>query len=115
MLTQKMIASMPDIPLGDRPGVSRRVLWRDDESEAGVLDVAAGHRLGAHTHQANHHHFWVIRGHARVLGEELGPGSYVHVPHQVEHDIDATDTDGCSVMYTYLRTRGDEPSPIARR
>ena len=101
-----MIAELSTVPLGDRPGVSRRVLWRDADSEAGVLDLAAGSRLGAHTHRANHHHFWVLSGHARVLGEQVGPDSYVHVPHQVEHDIDATETDGCSVFYLYLRHAG---------
>jgi len=104
VLTQNMIAAMPEVPLGDRPGVRRRVLWRDRESEAGVLDVEAGHHLGAHTHHANHHHFWVLSGHARVLGQELGPGSYVHIPHQVEHDVDASGTDGCSLYYLYLRS-----------
>lgn len=103
VLTRKMIEALPEVPLAGRPGITRRVLWRDEDSEAGVLDVAAGYELGAHTHRANHHHFWVLGGHAWVLDEELGPGSYVHIPHQVEHNIDATDTDGCSVFYLYLR------------
>jgi len=103
VLTQAMIEALPQVPLGDHGGVTRRVLWRDVDSEAGVLDLAAGHSLGAHTHRANHHHFWMLSGHAAVLDELLGPGSYVHIPHGIAHDIDATGTEGCSVFYLYLR------------
>jgi quercetin dioxygenase-like cupin family protein len=103
VLTHEMIEALPEIPLGEMPGIKRRVLWRDADSEAGVLDVEAGHSLGRHTHRANHHHFWVLSGHARVLDQDLAEGSYVHVPHGVEHDIDATETDGCRVFYLYLR------------
>jgi hypothetical protein len=38
-----------------------------------------------------------------IRGEQLGPGAYVHIPSGVQHDIDATDTDGCSVFYLYDR------------
>jgi quercetin dioxygenase-like cupin family protein len=46
---------------------------------------------------------WVIDGRATILGTELGPGAYVHIPSGVEHDIDAASTDGCTVLYLYLR------------
>ena len=69
---------------------------------AGVLTVEAGHRLGPHAHRVNHHHLWVLNGRATILGTELGPGSYVHVPSGVEHDIDASSTGGCTVFYLYL-------------
>jgi quercetin dioxygenase-like cupin family protein len=70
---------------------------------AGVLTVLAGHRLGRHTHRVNHHHLWVLDGRAVVLDRELGAGSYVHIPSGVEHDIDASDTEGCTVFYLYIR------------
>lgn len=89
-------------PLGSILGVRHRVLWRDGGSMAGVMTVEEGHRLGAHTHRSNHHHMWVIDGHATILNRRLGPGSYVHIPGGVEHDIDATDTEGCTVYYLYL-------------
>ena len=69
---------------------------------AGVLTVEAGHRLGAHAHRVNHHHLWALSGRATILGTELGPGSYVHAPSGVEHDIDACSTGGCTVFYLYL-------------
>jgi mannose-6-phosphate isomerase-like protein (cupin superfamily) len=106
VLTHQMIEALPELPLAGRPGVTRRVLWRGVDSEAGVLEVAAGHQLGAHTHRANHHHFWVLGGNARVLGDEVGPGSYVHIPDQVEHNIEATDSGSCTVFYLYLREVG---------
>lgn len=46
---------------------------------------------------------WVLEGHVTILGTELGPGFYVHIRSGVEHDIDASATDGCTVFYLYLR------------
>ncbi|MGD9705943.1 MAG: hypothetical protein AB7Q42_21015 [Acidimicrobiia bacterium] len=103
VLTPDAIAAIPPVPLGSIDGVTHRVLWTDGTSIAGVLTVEARHRLGAHTHHLNHHHLWVLEGRALVLGTEVGPGSYVHIPSGVEHDIDATTSDGCTVFYLYLR------------
>jgi quercetin dioxygenase-like cupin family protein len=101
VLDPHAVAALPEEPLGV-PGVTHRVLWRDGSSLAGVLTVQAGHRLGTHAHRVNHHHIWTVDGRATILGRELGPGSYVHVPSGVEHDIDATQTEGCTVFYLYL-------------
>lgn len=106
ILTASMIAKLERQPLSDDPGVENRVLWTDGSSVAGLLTIAGGHRLGAHTHHRNHHHFWVLAGSAVVLGQELQPGSYVHIPSGVEHDIDASATRGCTVYYLYLRPAG---------
>jgi hypothetical protein len=103
VLTTAEIASLPEAPLGDLEGVTHRVLWRSEASMAGVLTVRGGHALGVHRHHANHHHLWVLEGRASILGVDLGPGGYVHVPVGIEHDIDATHTDGCTVYYLYLR------------
>lgn len=103
VLQAEAIAALPVRPLGSLGGVTYRVLWSTETSMAGVLTVAAGHRLGSHTHHANHHHIWVLHGRATMLGTSLGPGSYVHVPSGVAHDIDATTTDGCTVFYLYIR------------
>jgi hypothetical protein len=103
VLTPDAIDELAFEPLGPMPGVMHKVLWRDGTSMAGVLEVERGHHLGAHSHRVNHHHMWVLDGFARVLGMELGPGSYVHIPSGVEHDIDASVTTGCTVFYLYLR------------
>jgi len=103
VLTDEDIAALPEVPLGPGDGVSHRVLWSDDSSTAGVLTVGPGARLGVHVHGANNHHIWVLRGHATILGRRLGPGSYAFEPSHVQHDIDASDTEGCSVFYLYLR------------
>jgi quercetin dioxygenase-like cupin family protein len=102
VLTSAAVADLAVEPLGGLAGIGNRVLWRDDRSIAGLLTVAAGHNLGAHTHRENHHHMWVVTGRAVVLGQMLDAGSYVHIPAGVEHDIDATATDGCTVYYLYL-------------
>lgn len=97
------IEALPLVRLGDAEGVLHRVLWRSEASMAGVMTIDAGCRLGAHAHRNSHHHIWVLDGRAVILDEELGPGSYVHVPAGVDHDIDASGTDGCTVYYLYLR------------
>lgn len=102
LLTPEAIRAIPPTALGTLGGVTHRVLWHSGTSMAGVLAVEAGHRLGTHAHRVNHHHMWVLDGRATILGTPVGPGSYVHVPSGIDHDIDATDTDGCTVFYLYL-------------
>jgi quercetin dioxygenase-like cupin family protein len=38
-----------------------------------------------------------------MLGERVGPGTYVHVPAGVEHGIRAVGEGGSTVLYLYLR------------
>jgi mannose-6-phosphate isomerase-like protein (cupin superfamily) len=103
VLTAEVIEALPEVPLAESvPGVTHRVLWRDGTSMAGVMTVAAGHRLGLHAHRRNHHHIWVVEGEAEILGAKVGPGGYVHVPAGVDHDLDATATGGCTAFYLYL-------------
>jgi len=103
VLDAHAVEQLPFEPLGPMEGVVHKVLWRNDTSMAGVLTVKPGHRLGAHTHRMNHHHVWVLEGHATILGKHLGPGSYVHIPSGVEHDIHASASEGCTVYYLYIR------------
>ena len=102
VLTPEQIDAIPDTPLGSLEHVTHRVLYQHGDAEAGVLTIAGGHALGHHTHRLNHHHMWVLDGHATVLGKQLRRGSYAHIPAGVEHDIDATTTEGCTVLYLYL-------------
>jgi len=103
VLTDEDIDAIPPVQLGPSPGVTHRVLWCNEHATAGVLTVQAGARLGVHVHGATDHHLWVLQGHATILGRRLGPGSYAYEPSHVQHDIDASDTDGCTVFYLYLR------------
>lgn len=103
VLDVQAIDRLPFEPFGHIAGVAQKVLWRNDTSMAGILTVAAGHHLGAHSHRLNHHHIWVLDGSATILGSELGPGSYAHIPSGVVHDIDASSTEGCKIFYLYLR------------
>lgn len=113
VLAADEVDALPEQRLGDIDGVAHRVTWRSESSLAGVLTVAAGHHLGAHTHRENHHHLWVVEGHVDILGKRLGPGSYVHIPSGVDHDIDATATEGCTVFYLYLHAADGEESHVA--
>ena len=101
VLGPQEIDALPWTPLGDHPGVALHHLWTDGTSRTGVLRVDPGQRLGRHTHRRHHHDYWVVTGHADVLDRWLGPGSYVHIPAGVEHDIDATETEGCTVYFAY--------------
>lgn len=101
VLNHEAIADLPVAPIGGLDGVERKIFWRGESTEAGVLVVFPGHHLGAHTHRSNHHHLWVLDGSATILGTEVGSGSFVHVPSGVEHDIDARQTNGCAVFYVY--------------
>jgi quercetin dioxygenase-like cupin family protein len=93
---------LPQAPLGTIDGVMNTVLWTDGTSMTGVLDVAAGHRLGEHRHRRHLHHMWVLAGEAVIAGDRVGPGTFVHIPPGVDHDIDATDSGGVSVYYSYV-------------
>jgi hypothetical protein len=103
VLSPEAIEALPVEPLGAIQGVTHRVIWRSDASMAGVMTIEGGHHLGHHSHRANHHHMWILEGHANILGSELGPGAYVHIPSGVSHDIDASMTEGCTLFYLYLR------------
>jgi quercetin dioxygenase-like cupin family protein len=103
VLVPEAIAALPLVPLAGVDGVMHRVLWSNEASMAGLMTVERGRHLGAHTHRTNHHHIWVIDGRATILDTDVVEGSYVHVPAGVEHDIDASATDGCTVLYLYLR------------
>ena len=100
------IAAIPAEPLGDLPGVANQVLWRDASSMSGILTIEGHHHLGAHAHRRNHHHVWVLDGLARILGEDLPPGSYVHIPAGVEHDMEAPTERPCRILYLYLEPPG---------
>lgn len=106
-LTQGEIDSLGWETFDTIEGVRNKVLWRSGGSMAGLMEVAAGHHLGAHTHRVNHHHMWVVDGHVEVVGKLLGPGGYAHIAAGVEHDLDARDTEGCTVYYLYLPPSAD--------
>jgi len=73
------------------------------------LCVDPGHRLGPHTHRRHHHDCSLVAGHADVLGRWLGAGSHVHIPAGVEHDIDAIETEGCTMYFEYTLVQHYRP------
>ena len=101
VMSPEQIAALSRKQLGDAVGVDNAVLWTDGTSTTGILTVSAGARLGRHTHRTHHHHMWVLDGEAIIADRLVGPGSYVHIPPRIAHDIDATDTGGVTVYYSY--------------
>ena len=98
----EQLAALEERPLGAHGGARHRCTWTDGRSSAGVMHIDAGQHLGAHAHRSHHHHVWVVSGRTRVLDQELGTGSYAHIPAGVEHDFEAVGDDGCTVFYLYL-------------
>jgi hypothetical protein len=46
----------------------------------------------------------MVEGRALILGVELGPGGYAHIPSRQHHDVDARSTEGCVLFYIYEQT-----------
>ena len=92
---------LPPERLDGIAGVFRRVMWREGSAESGVLTVGKGVRMGVHAHRHSHHHIWVLSGSADVLGTRITSGAYVHIGPGVEHEVDASQTDGCTLLYVY--------------
>ena len=106
VMSPEQIAALPTHQLGTAVGVDNAVLWTDGVSTTGILSLSAGARLGRHTHRTHHHHMWVLDGEAVIADQRVATGSFVHVPPRIEHDIDATDTDGVTVYYSYSLPAG---------
>lgn len=102
VVSPDQIAALPTTQLGTTSGVENTVLWTDGTSTTGLLSVAAGTRLGRHSHRTHHHHMWVLDGEAVIAERSVGPGTYIHIPPQLEHDIDASETNGVTVYYSYV-------------
>jgi quercetin dioxygenase-like cupin family protein len=101
VMSHEQVTALPRKQLGKAVGVDNAVLWTDGTSITGILSLTAGARLGRHTHRTHHHHMWVLDGEAMIADRLLGTGSYIHIPPRIEHDIDATDTGGVTVYYSY--------------
>ena len=98
IFTARQVDSLPAQQLGHLSGIENRLLFSDGKQMAGILTIAKGHALGAHTHRDKQHHLLVLDGEADVLGKRVGNGAYVHIPPGFEHNIDATETEGCDLL-----------------
>ncbi|HEX6420287.1 MAG TPA: cupin domain-containing protein [Acidimicrobiales bacterium] len=103
LVTRAASDAMAWHPLEEFDRVSYKLLWRSGKSVAGLMRVAPGGSVSSHTHRHSHHHMWVVDGTAEMLGERVGPGTYVHVPAGVEHGITEPGEQGCTLLYLYLR------------
>jgi mannose-6-phosphate isomerase-like protein (cupin superfamily) len=90
-------------PLEPFEGVDYKLLWRSGRSVAGLMRIAPGNSVSPHAHVRAHHHMWVVDGAAEMLGERVGPGTYLHIPAGVEHGIRDVGDGGCTVLYLYLQ------------
>lgn len=79
-----------------------KLLWRAGASVAGIMEVDPYGELPVHVHPGAQHHMWVLSGRCTILGSELGPGAYVHIPAGVDHGITGVGADACRFYYLYL-------------
>jgi len=96
-------------PLEPYHRVDYKLLWRSGGSVAGLMRIAPGGSVSAHAHDRAHHHMWVVDGTAEMQGERVGPGTYLHIPAGIEHDIRDVGEDGCTLLYLYLLDEPDAP------
>jgi mannose-6-phosphate isomerase-like protein (cupin superfamily) len=97
-------------PLEPYAGVDYKLLWRSGKSVAGLMRIAEAAEVTPHEHERSHHHLWVIDGTAEILGERVGPGTYVHIPASVDHGIRAVGPGPCTMLYLYLRDEAGRAS-----
>jgi mannose-6-phosphate isomerase-like protein (cupin superfamily) len=104
------IEAQPWHDLAGFENVKYKLLWQSGKSVAGIMYVAPDGRVDPHSHRRSQHHIWVLEGSAEMLGQQVGPGSYLHVPAGVEHGITAPGPQGCTVFYLYLREDDTAPA-----
>jgi mannose-6-phosphate isomerase-like protein (cupin superfamily) len=103
LVTHKAAEALAWHPFQAFEGVDYKLLWRSGQSVAGILRIAPGSSVSPHAHVSSHHHLWVIAGRAEMLGQRVGPGTYLHIPAGVEHGISDVGDEGCTVLYFYLQ------------
>jgi mannose-6-phosphate isomerase-like protein (cupin superfamily) len=103
LVTDEAAEALAWHPFEALEGVEYKLLWRSGQSVAGILRIAPGSSMSPHAHVRSHHHMWVIAGHAEMLGEQVGPGTYLHIPAGVEHGIHDVGDEGCTLLYLYLQ------------
>lgn len=106
VLDASAIAGLPAVRLKGLEAARSTLLWRSRGSAAGVMYVDPGGRLEPHCHGRAAHHMWVLQGHATVLGRQVGPGAYVHVPAGVDHGVSDVGKEGCGFFYLYIEESG---------
>ena len=103
VLDARSIAGLDWQPFPDHLGVDYKLLWTSGWSVAGVMRIREGASLRDHAHRRAHHHIWVQSGTADILGQRVGPGTYLHIPAGVIHGIRGVGPGMFSMVYLYLR------------
>src|SRR5581483_7471051 len=96
LLDADQVKALPDRRLPGMEATPTKLLWRSGDSVAGLL------YLSLHRHRYAHHHAWVVDGHCEVMGRIFGPGSYIHIPPGVDHDVLAAGPEGATVFYLFI-------------
>jgi hypothetical protein len=106
LVTAAAADALPWHPLDPYDGVHYKLLWQSGKSVTGLLRIDPGGMVTPHAHIRSHHDMWVIDGAVEMLGDVVGPGTYVHIPAHVDHSIRAVGDGAATMLYLYLR---DEP------
>lgn len=87
-------------PLPGAAGVRVKPLCSVPGSSAGLLEMAPGSAEPTHWHALGSHHVWVLAGSVTVESTHLGPGSYLHLPADVLHQV-IDDGEGSTLFYVF--------------
>jgi ChrR-like protein with cupin domain len=105
LLSPSGIDRLPWLSVPGCPGVAEKELWRSGDLVHALIRFAPGSRTPGRPHLVADHHIWVIEGTATIGGRQVVAGSYVHVPPTMEHPIESTDPEGCTILQLHHRYR----------
>jgi quercetin dioxygenase-like cupin family protein len=91
------------VPLHGAEGIENKILWRSESGDTivGLMRLQPGAADAGHAHPGATQHAWIVEGHARVAGRDVGPGSYVFVPPGADHHTAAVGSQACTMFYVY--------------
>ena len=70
----------------------------------GLFKLEPGAELPTHVHRSFEHHALILEGGCVAGDRYLRAGSYEYVPPGVEHGIERTGPEGCTLFYVMLRS-----------
>lgn len=80
------------------PGVTAKQLWQSGDSVDALISYAPGATTPGHPHPDADHHIWITQGQATIAGQRMPTGSYVYVPPNTTHPIEADQYTGCVLL-----------------
>jgi quercetin dioxygenase-like cupin family protein len=84
------------------PGVRAKELWHHGALVHALIAYAPGASTPGIPHPHADHYIWVVSGEAKVAGDRITAGSYLHVPPGVAHPIGDIGDGGCVLLQLHV-------------